>query len=62
MNLIITCARFFEEETEEEIKRILAEIGDENPSVTISKMPGIISVATKVDPVDAVKFLHQKIV
>ena len=61
MSLIITCARFFEEETEEEIKRILAEIGDENPSVIISKMPGIIMADTKLDPIDVVKYLRQKI-
>jgi len=61
LNLIITCARFFENEAEEEIKRILAEIGDENPTVTISKMPGILTVDTNLDSVDVVKWLRQKI-
>ena len=61
MNLIITCARFFENDAEEEIKRILAQIGDENPTVSISKMPGILTVKTELIPVDVVKWIHQKI-
>ena len=61
MNLIITCARFFEDDAEEEIKRILAEEGDEKPTVSILKMPGILTVDTKLNSIDFVKWLHQKI-
>ncbi len=39
----------------------MAEIGDENPTVTISKMPGILTVDTKLDSVDVVKWIRQKI-
>ena len=61
MNLIITCARFFENDAEEEIKRILSEIGDKNPTVSISEMPGILTVKTELVSVDVVKWIRQKI-
>ena len=61
MNLIITCPRHFEGETKEEISGILREIGDDNPSISISEMPGIITVSTRLNPVDVVNFIREKI-
>jgi len=61
LNLIITCARHFEEETKEEIIGILNEIGDSTPSISITEMPGIITVSTKLDPFNVVKFIREKI-
>jgi len=47
MNLIITCPRHFENETLEEIKGILNEMGDTNPIISITEMPGILTISTK---------------
>ena len=55
MNLIITCARHLEPETQEEITRILGELGDSEPKITISSMSGILTAETKLDPVKVVK-------
>lgn len=51
MNLIITCARHLEPETQEEITRILEEFGDSEPKIKISSMSGILTVETNLDPV-----------
>ncbi len=51
MNLIITCARHLEPETQEEISRILDLFGDSEPKITISSMSGILTAKTKLDPV-----------
>jgi len=52
MNLIVTCARHFEPETEEELGDILEELGDSDIKVSITNMPGILTVETKIDPVE----------
>ena len=61
MNLIITCARHLEPETQEEITRILGELGDSEPKITISSMSGILTVETKLDPVKVVKKIQELI-
>ena len=61
MNLIITCARHLEPETEEEISRILAEFGDPNPTITITSMSGILTAKTNLDPIEVVKKIHEMI-
>jgi len=55
LNLIITCARHLEPETKEEITRILGELGDSEPKITITSMSGILTAETKLDPVKVVK-------
>ena len=47
MNLIITCARHLEPETEEELRDILEEFGDSDIKVSITSMPGILTAETK---------------
>ena len=59
MNLIITCARHLEPETEEELIDILEELGDSNVKVSITNMPGILTAKTKLDPVDAVRKIKE---
>ncbi len=54
MNLIITCARHLEPETEEELREFLDEFGDSHPKVTITSMSGILTAETKLDPVKVV--------
>ena len=59
MNLIITCARHLEPETEEELIDILEELGDSDVKVSITNMPGILTAKTKLDPVDAVRKIKE---
>ena len=54
MNLIVTCARNLEGEAEEEIIDILDELGDPDVKISISNMSGIITVQTKLDPIEVV--------
>jgi len=61
LNLIITCARHLEPETQEEITRILGELGDSEPKITISSMSGILTAETRLDPVEVVKKIQELI-
>ena len=61
MNLIVTCARHFEDDASEEISEILEELGDDNPHVTISDMSGILYIKTNVDPVSVTRTIKEKI-
>ncbi|AFS81434.1 THUMP domain-containing protein [Candidatus Nitrosopumilus koreensis AR1] len=54
MNLIITCARHLETETEDELRGFLEEFGDSDPKVTITNMSGILTAETKLDPIEVV--------
>jgi len=54
MNLIVTCARNLEGEAEEEIMDILDELGDPDVKISVSNMSGIITVQTKLDPIEVV--------
>ena len=59
MNLIITCARHLEGDAEEEITDILDELGDSNVKISISSMSGIITVQTKLDPIEVVRKMKE---
>ena len=59
MNLIITCARHLEEETEEEIIEILDELGDSNVKISISSMSGILTAETTLDPIEIVRKMKE---
>ncbi|MBI5697313.1 MAG: THUMP domain-containing protein [Thaumarchaeota archaeon] len=61
MNLIVTCARHFENETKDEIKTILDEIGDQNPEISLTEFSGILSVNTAINPIEVVKKIRQKL-
>lgn len=61
MNLIITCPRHFEEEASEEIKRILIELGDQEPKIIISSMPGILTGITSLNPIESIEKIREKI-
>jgi len=61
LNLIITCPRHFEEEASEEIKRILIELGDQEPKIIISNMPGILTGITSLNPIEAIEKIREKI-
>jgi len=55
MNLIITCARHLESETEEELIDILEELGDLEVRVSITNMSGILTAETKLDPIEIIR-------
>jgi tRNA acetyltransferase TAN1 len=59
MNLIITCARHLEEETEDEIIDILDELGDSNVKISISSMSGILTAETTLDPIEIVRKMKE---
>ena len=59
MNLVVTCARHLENETEEELKNILNEFGDSEAEITITKMSGILTCQTSLDPIETVRKLRE---
>ena len=59
INLIVTCARNLEGEAEEEIIDILDELGDPDVKISISNMSGIITVQTKLDPIEVVRKMKE---
>ena len=59
MNLIVTCARNLEGEAEEEIMDILDELGDPDVKISVSNMSGIITVQTKLDPIEVVRKMNE---
>jgi tRNA acetyltransferase TAN1 len=61
LNLIITCPRHFEEEASEEVKRILIELGDQEPKIIISSMPGILTGITSLNPIESIEKIREKI-
>jgi tRNA acetyltransferase TAN1 len=61
MNMIITCARHLEPETEDELCDILEEFGDSNVKVTITEMSGILTAETKLDPVEVVRKIKEMV-
>ena len=61
MNLIITCARHLEPETEEELIHILKELGDLEPKICITNMSGILTAETKLDPIEIVRKIRDMI-
>ena len=59
MNLIITCARHLEPETEEELKNILEKFGDSDTKVSITEMSGILTAETSLEPIDVVREIKE---
>ena len=61
MNLIITCARHLEPETSDELHSILAEFGDTDLKVTKTDMSGVLTAKTKLEPLQVIKKIREKI-
>lgn len=62
MNLIITCARSLESETKNEIKKILDELGDQEPEILNVGMRGILMVNTIIEPSKIIDYVKNKMV
>lgn len=61
LDLIVTCARHFEDETKEEIASILEEIGDAEPQIVITSFSGILTVKTTLSHTDVIKKIREKL-
>jgi len=61
MNLIITCARHLEPETEKELSNILEEFGDLESKISITNMSGILTAETKLDPIEVIRKIRNMI-
>jgi len=61
MNLIVTCPRHLEPETEEELIDILEEFGDSDVKVSITNMSGILTVDTNLNPIEVVKKIKERL-
>ena len=59
MNLIVTCARHLEGDTEDELIDILDKLGDSDVKISVSSMSGIITAQTKLDPIEVVKKMRE---
>lgn len=54
MNLIVTCARSLEDSAGDEIEDILDGLGDSEAEITITNMPGILTIRTSLEPTSIV--------
>ncbi len=59
MDLIVTCPRHLEPETEDELMGILEKFGDSDVKVTITSMSGILTAETKLDPIEVVRKIKE---
>ena len=62
MNLIVTCARNLESETKNEIKKILDELGVQEPEILNVGMRGILMVDSKIEPSKIIDCVKNKII
>jgi len=62
LNLIITCARNLESETKNEIRKILGELGDQEPEILNVGMRGILMVDTIIEPSKIIDWIRNKMV
>ncbi len=61
MNLIVTCSRHLEGDTEDELIHILEELGDSDVKISVSSMSGIITVETRLDPIEVVRKMKEMV-
>ena len=62
MNLIVTCARNLESETKNEIRKILDELGDQEPEISNVGMRGILMVDSKIEPSKIIDYIKNKVI
>jgi tRNA acetyltransferase TAN1 len=62
LNLIITCARNLESETKNEIRKILGELGDQEPEILSVGMRGILKVNTIIELSKIIDWVKNKII
>jgi len=62
LNLIITCARNLESETKNEIRKILDELGDQEPEILNVGMRGILMANTVIEPSKIIDYVKNKMI
>tara|TARA_B100001013_G_scaffold271_1_gene185 strand:- start:739 stop:1257 length:519 start_codon:yes stop_codon:yes gene_type:complete len=62
LNLIITCARNLESETKNEIRKMLDELGDQEPEIVNVGMRGILMVNTIIEPSKIIGWIKNKVI
>ena len=62
MNLIVTCARNLESEARNEIRKILNELGDQEPKILNVGMRGILMVNSKINSPKIIDCVKNKII
>ena len=62
MNLIITCARNLESETKNEIRKMLDELGDQEPEIVNVGMRGILMVNTIIEASKIIGWIKNKVI
>ena len=62
MNLIVTCARHLESETRDELDAVLEDMGDQNMSILITEMSGILIADTSLDPIEVVHKIKEIVI
>jgi len=62
LNLIVTCARNLESETKNEIKKILDELGAQEPEILNVGMRGILMVNTVIEPSKIIAYVKNKMI
>jgi len=62
MNLIITCSRNHEYETQEEIKQILNQYKSNTYNIIITKLSGILIVKTDIDPMRVIQKIKNDVI
>ena len=60
MNLIVTCPRNLELEAENEIKKILNELDDQEPEIFKTDMRGILMVNTILEPLKIIDWVKKQ--
>ncbi len=55
MNLIVTCPRHYEPDAADEIRGILDVLGDPDAETSITKISGILTASTSLEPVETVR-------
>jgi len=61
LNLIVTCGRNLELEAKNEIKKIINELGDQEPEIFNSGMRGVLIVNTVINPSEVIDYVRNKI-
>ncbi|ABK78007.1 RNA-binding protein [Cenarchaeum symbiosum A] len=60
-DLVITCPRHFEEDAADEMRRVLEEMGRDEPHIKRSYLPGILMVVSGGDPASVSRRIREKI-
>ena len=61
MNLLVTCPRNFEDNARNEIKKILDELGDDDPIIEVTKYPGILTISTRIPNSEMIDSIKEKV-